>query len=79
MGPCKGLCLRRIDPSTKTLGIPAMELDPSRPRDGLGLSRRRGVLDGVHLEGAFTLSTERREHMLLFLLTEGLALPGEEV
>lgn len=56
-----------------------MKLDTSRPRDGLSLRGRRGVFDGVHLEGAFTLSTEWREDMLLFLLAEGLALPGEEV
>lgn len=79
MGPSESLCLRRIDPGTESLRVPTMELDPSRPRDGLGLGGRRGVLNGVHLEGALTLSTEWREHMLLFLLAEGLTLPGEEV
>lgn len=77
--PSESLCLCRINPGTETLGIPAMKLDTSRPRNGLSLSGRRGVLDGVHLEGAFTLSTKRREHMLLLLLAEGLAFPSEEM
>lgn len=79
MGPSLSLGFRGIYPGSETLRIPAMELDTSRPRDDLSLGRRRGVLDGVHLEGAFTLSTERREDMLLLLFPEGLALPGEEV
>lgn len=79
MEPSDSLRLRRIDPGTETLRVPTVELDPSRPGDGLGLSGRRGVFDGIHLEGAFTLSTEWRKDMLLFLFTEGLALPGEEV
>lgn len=79
MGPSESLCLRRINPGTEAFRVPAMKLDSSRPRDGLSLSWRSGVLDGVHLKGTFTLSTEWREDMLLFLLAQGLALPGEEV
>lgn len=56
-----------------------MKLDTSRPRDGLSLSGRRGVRNGVHFERALTLSTEKREDMLLLFLPERLSLPGEEV
>lgn len=79
MGPSESLRLGGIDPGTEALRVSTMELDPSRPWNSLSLRGRRSVLDGVHFEGAFTLSTEWREDMLLFLLAEGLALPGEEV
>jgi hypothetical protein len=56
-----------------------MKLDTGRPRNGLSLGGRSGVRNGVHFERALTLSTERREDMLLLLLPERLSLPSEEV
>jgi hypothetical protein len=69
----------RSKPSAKTLGITAVELDTGRPRNGLSLSRCSSIGKGVHLEGALTLSTERREYMLLLFFPKRLSLPGEEV
>lgn len=73
------LGLGRLDPGAEGLGIAAVELDAGRPWDSLGLSRRRGIRNGVHLEGALSLGPERRKDLLLSLLAQGLSLPGKEV
>jgi hypothetical protein len=66
-------------PSAKAFRVATLELDTRRPRDRLSLGGRGGVRDRVHLERAFTLSTERGEDVLLLLFSKRLSLPGEEM
>ena len=71
--------VHRREPGAETFGIAAIKFDTGRPRNGLGLSRRRSVGKGVHIERALTLRAEGRENELLLLFSERLSLPGEEM
>lgn len=69
----------RCQPGPEAVSVTAVELDTSRPRNSLRLRRSRRVAQSIHLERALTLSTERREDVLLLFLPQRLSLPGEEV
>ena len=69
----------RCQPGPEAVSVTAVELDTSRPRNSLRLRRGRRVAQSIHLERALTLSTERREDVLLLFLAQRLSLPGEEM